>query len=180
MLLNSSVAHYNVAQQGRRRVVVNRNQFNAACMLQLRNEFAKCGAAQRRPVLFTRIRSDKSKDTTVAKKGKGWERNRKEGGRKVGRKRERWTIESRAEKGENWTRRSISSRLRFWSPELLVNAIMTYSPSIFLSFFALFLFPFFLEPICVTHLLSVHLLPRYWLFFSFLTALSEVKYPWLL
>jgi len=60
VLVNSSVARFNVAQQGRRRVAVNRNQFNAACMLQLRNEFAKCGAAP--SVLFTRMRSSKSKD----------------------------------------------------------------------------------------------------------------------
>jgi len=34
---------------------------------------------RRNPVLFTRIRSSKSKDTTVARKGKGKERNREKG-----------------------------------------------------------------------------------------------------
>lgn len=67
--VNSCVAHYNVAQQGRRRVAVNRNQFNAACMLQLRNEFAKCGARScLREYVPARLRTPQSRKRAKGKK----------------------------------------------------------------------------------------------------------------
>lgn len=53
---------------------------------------------RRSPVLFTGIRSGKNKDTTVARKDVGRERNR-EKGKKGGRKSERWTMKKLSGEG---------------------------------------------------------------------------------
>lgn len=84
-----------MAQQGRRRVAVNRNQFNAACMLQLRNESAKWddwwNGAQRTPTRrFTRgyalAKEHDNKGGFAARKGgEGWKEEKEKGG-------ERWMM----------------------------------------------------------------------------------------
>lgn len=108
--------------------------------------------------------------------GAGKERERKRGrndDEKVEGRRERIELEDRLALGFV---SDLGSSL--WTQLWLT---LPQSSSLFSPLSLFLFFPFFLKPICVTHLLSVHL-PSCWVFFSLFSGFvrSRNEYPWLL